>query len=196
MKEEKKPKERKQTAEEKKQGANEKQEGKGEKKEPKPRSPYLYAAAVAIVIIVAVAALFTVSGTFNGVSFSSFKQNFNSASKVAVVLNYTNLTVLNTKEYLCAQPLLEILEAHSPPPTIDLLVINSTSCTEDVIAPPKYAISPINTTPAACLSIAGSEPSISLNYSAQNYTVVRPYHISVFGDYNYMRSCPIAVDMS
>lgn len=157
-------------------------------------SSHLYIAVVAILILaIAGAAIFVfhLFGNITGVSFASFKQNFDSASRVAfVVYNSTNATNL----YACSTLSIETLSR--PDLRIDYIVIeNSTSC---IYSPIVYGsgINITNTTSSRCMSIANSEPSVSLSYSTFNKTVIEPDRIYIDADSAYLQECPIAVELS
>lgn len=180
-----------------------KQKAKGEarspskkeaKKEGKPTPRYLYYIAILIVIVVIAAVAFVGSSRLSNVSFSSFKQNFEAAPRVSIVVYYHNASIYGL-ETLCTTDLVEVIAAHRSPATIDFFTINNATCTyiPNGIGHPGNVLT---NSSAMCLSTAASEPSISLNYSANNRTVITPYHLNIFGNSQYLRSCPIAVDIS
>ena len=153
---------------------------------------YVIAAAVAIAALAVIA--YFVLGSASNVSFSSFKQNFESAQRVAVVVHYHNSSTYGL-ENTCTTYLVEVLASHRNPSTIDFFTIDNNTCTyiPGGIGHPGN----VSTTDAAtCLKTASSEPSISLSYGSYNRTETTPYGITIYGDSAYMRACPIAVDMS
>ena len=58
------------------------------------------------------------------------------------------------------------------------------------------SISPVTTNSSHCLGIAYSESGFFLNYSAVNSTMITLSHMYVYGNTEYMKSCPIAVELS
>ena len=172
--------------------AESKKEPKNGKRERPDYTVYIVS-TIAIVTVVAAVLLLLPKG-FSGVSFSSFKQNFGSASRVALVSYYHNASTY-AAETVCATDLIEIISAHRPPSSIDFYTIDNSSCTylPNGLGKPGN----VNTTSASsCLSKAASEPSISLNYSAANQTSIQAYHLAVYGNVKYMESCPIAAEFS
>ncbi len=158
------------------------------------RSPYLKYLAVAVALIAVIAAFALGTGMLSGVSFSSFKQNFGSAKRIAVVVYYYNASVYNM-ETICSTDLVEVLASHRSPSTIDFFTIDNGTCTyiPNGIGHPANVLT---NSSAMCLNTANSEPSISMSYSPSNYSRITPYHLGIYGNSEYFRSCPIAVDIS
>ncbi len=190
-------------AEETKQKSKAAQEaaGRGAKKsaekpagKPAAKGRYLKYLALVIVLVAIIAALAFGTGMLSGVSFSSFKQNFDSAKRVAVVVYYYNSSIYNT-ETICSTDLVEVLAAKRNPSTIDFFTIDNGTCTyiPDGIGHPANVLT---NSSAMCLNTANSEPSISMSYSPSNYSRITPYHLGIYGNAEYFRSCPIAVDIS
>lgn len=164
---------------------------------PKPASRTLMYVAAAIIIL-AVAAAYTVlvllpSGS-SPATFSTFKANLNAASRVAILSTYADPTQLNI-ESQCFTDIVQILSTQRSPTTIDFYEVNATSCTYS----PNglgHEVTPANTTPAVCLKDAAAEPSIYLNYSTSNSSIITADHMYVYGDAQYFEQCPVAVDLS
>lgn len=174
------------------------EQGKEPKKEAKQaensRPDYRIYIVSAIAIIIVAAAVLLLLPKASGVSFSSFKQNFESANRVALVVYYQNASTYSA-ETVCATDLVEIIASHRNASTIDFYTIDNSSCTylPGGLGKPGN----INTTSAStCLATAASVPSIYLNYSASNYTSIQPYSFKVYGNSKYMDSCPVAVEFS
>jgi hypothetical protein len=167
---------------------------KQEKVEAKQKPNYLYSVVAAIVIIAAAVILFLGTSKLSTASFSSFKQNFNSAPRVSIVVYYQNATSYG-QEVICSTDLIEILASHRAPSTIEFFTIENNTCSyiPNGLGAPGNVIT--NST-AACLKTVAAEPSISLNYSATNSTVITSDSLNIHGNAAYMASCPIAVDLS
>jgi len=147
-----------------------------------------------VVLVIVIAALLTVLLSRPGVPFSTFKSNFYSASNVAIVATYANESQY-IAESACFPTLREIVSEHRNASTVLFFLINASNST-CTFSPTISPIS-IETKPASyCLSIANSEPSIFLNYSSTNSSIVTAYRLKVFGNAQYMQQCPIAIDMS
>ncbi len=158
------------------------------------RSAYLYPLAIVAVVIAILAIALTGSTLLSNVSFPSFKQNFDSAPRVAVVVYFYNASVYGL-ETTCTTALVEVLASHRNPSTIDFFTIDNKTCTY-IPNGIGHVANVLTTNSTSCLNTAASEPSISLNYGPVNKTSIAPYHLSIHGNREYLRSCPIAVDLS
>ncbi len=153
--------------------------------------PYALA-VIAIAIVVAIAFLLLNPRVTSQVPFQTFKQNFNSAPRVAIALTYTNDTNY-ANEVPCMTNLVEIVGRTRNASTIDLLILNSTSCT---YSPGGLGVNAqIKTTNAStCLRIANSEPSLFLNSSISNSTLITANHMYVNANQEYLAKCSIAAE--
>ena len=162
--------------------------------------PYLPIAILITLVLVVLLIVFYVipqyvQVSFLQTSFSTFKSNFNSAQRIAVVTQYTNATQYN----MISQCSTDIISAETVSDkrnasTIDFYVLNSTSCT---YAPNGlgHVLNPVTTNASSCENEIKLEPSISLNYSSYNHTIITPYHMYVYGNTQYFSSCPVAVGL-
>jgi len=128
------------------------------------------------------------------VPFSTFKQNFDAAQRVAVVLTYGNQSQF-VAESQCATQVIQLLAHSRNATTIDFYILNQTMCTY-----PKgglgHEVTILNDTPGNCLAMVGPEPTIFLNHSATNYSVVTAYRLYTYGNPAFMLGCPIAISLS
>lgn len=160
--------------------------------EKKSRNLTIYVLLImAALLIIGIVSL---SGSLSNVSFSSFKQNFNSAQRVAFVVYYNNASTYGL-ETICATDTVEVLSSKRSPSTIDFFTLQSNNCTY-IPNGLGHIGNVLTTNSSSCLSTAASEPSIYLNYSNTNSTVITPYHLKIYGNSGYMRSCPLAVDLT
>ncbi len=156
-----------------------------------------FSIAIIIIIILALALIIMyLIPQYFGTSFNTFKANFNSAQRIAVVSQYTNAS----QYVILSQCSTDIISAetasdHRNASTIDFYVINSTTCT---YAPNGlgHVLNPVTTNASSCEKQIQSEPSISLNYSNSNYTSITPYHMTIFGNDAYFLECPVAVGLT
>jgi hypothetical protein len=155
------------------------------------RFALLTAAVVAAVIL---AFFYLVLPSMSNVPFTTFKGNFNSAGRVALLVTYGNQSQY-ASEAQCFPALVQALSFVRNASTIDFFILNRTTCFYPTSGLGR-ASNVTTTTPGSCLARSGSEPTIFLNYSAANRTVVKAYGIYVYGNAAYMAKCPIAVDMS
>jgi len=167
-------------------------------KEAAGRSKYLYPVAIAIAIVVIVAGLVLASGAFTGVSFASFKHNFLSSKSVAVVVYAYNTSIYDSLEVYCQNDVIQYITSHASPPAMNIYIIyNSSLCYYESDLGKVISGNTIPTSSeAGCISNSSAYPSITLSYGQYNATSITPYHMSIQGDAAYMRSCPIAVDIS
>jgi hypothetical protein len=165
------------------------------KERPAALSQARVAIAAVLVVIAAFAAFyFLVLPSMSNVPFTTFKGNFDSAARVALVVEYGNQSQYSL-ESQCFPVLVQALAFSRNASTIDFFILNSTTC----YYPSAGLGHPSNVTtsaPAGCLAKAGSEPALFLNYSAANRSVVKAYDLYVYGNAAYMAKCPIAVDLS
>jgi hypothetical protein len=150
--------------------------------------------AVAVVAVVILAFFYLVLPSMSNVPFTTFKDNFASAARVALIVTYGNQSQY-AAESQCFPALVQTLSFTRNASTIDFFILNSTSCFYPTSGLGR-ASNVTTTTPASCLARAGSEPTLYLNYSAKNSTMVKAYGLYVYGNAAYMAKCPIAVDMS
>ncbi|MEM0201327.1 MAG: hypothetical protein QXD23_02880 [Candidatus Micrarchaeaceae archaeon] len=176
----------------KKVDTNSEKETKTQTKSKTRTIPYLITSIIAIIIILV---LIITLYNFNPTSFATFKSNYNSAQRIAVVSQYINSsTYANISQ--CSTDIVnsEISSLKRNASTIDFYVINATSCT---YAPNGlgHVLNPVTTNASSCEKSINSEPSISLNFSTSNYTVITPDHMIVYGTQKYFGECPIAISM-
>ncbi len=154
--------------------------------------PYIVTGILAIIIIVV---LLFVIYNYNSTSFATFKSNFNSAQRIAIVSQYVNGgDYANISQ--CSTDLVhaETSSLRRNASTIDFYVINATSCT---YAPNGlgHVLNPVTTNASSCQKSIASESSISLNYSTYNYTIITPNHLTVYGNNQYFAQCNIAISI-
>ncbi len=153
---------------------------------------YVVTGAVAIVVI---AVLILAFYNFNPTSFATFKSNFNSAQRIAIASQY-----INGSDYAnisqCSTDLVhaETSSLKRNASTIDFYVLNATSCT---YAPNGlgHVLNPVTTNASSCQKSIASEPTISLNYSTYNHTIITPDHLTVYGTSKYFAQCEIAISI-
>ena len=156
------------------------------------RMPY---AIAAIVIVILAAGGYLVISNYASTSISTFLFNFNSAPRVAVSIIYDNASHLQ-EIISCSTSIIQAISHTRNASSIDFFIMNSSTC---YYSPTGlgHTISNISTKSApSCLGVADSEPSIFLNYSVVNRTLITPYHLYVSGDSASMASCGVAVDLA
>ncbi len=157
-------------------------------------------AGIFIIIIVFALAGGLVYGLNSGrpASFSTFQGNFNSAPRVAILVTANNGTQL-AATVGCATALIQQIVAsrtsHRNASTIDYYVMNATSC---VFSPTGIGGSLQNysyTTPKACVNVTTREPSIFINYTTTNETIINARSLVVEGDYRFLSQCAVASEI-
>lgn len=153
----------------------------------------------ALLLIVPVALIFIVFFTvvlpgLTNVPFSTFKSNFDSAKNVAIVVTY-----FNTSQYIsqsqCFSTAIQVVAGRRNASSIGFYILNQTNCTYSPTGL-GHGINVSTTTKAYCLNLARSVPTVYLNYSASNGTLVKAYDLYVYGNSAYWAGCPIAVELS
>jgi hypothetical protein len=157
------------------------------------------AAIIGIIVIIVAIAGFSVYGLNKGppqnASFSTFKQNFDSAKDVAIVLTYNTTTFPSTLG--CATAVIEGLTgtAHRNESTIDFLILNGNLCTaQNGLG--SGSGQPYNTTFQNCTRTASSEPSVYINYSDTNGSTITPTQLHIYGDVKFLAECGVASEIS
>ncbi|MGC8776830.1 MAG: hypothetical protein ACP5P2_02715 [Candidatus Micrarchaeia archaeon] len=167
--------------------------GNASKKKEKKSKIIEYVLVFGIILAILILAYLLFSN-FLITPFSTFLSNFKSAPRIAVVVSFQNESQY-ISEYPCFTKLVGSIAYTRNATTIDFFILNATNCTYPVYGlgrPTQVG----TTTRAKCLSIARSEPSIFLNYSSVNRTIITPYHLYVYGNAAYMLACPIAAEFT
>ena len=162
-----------------------------------------YAAAIGLVIIVIAIAGAIVYGYVpknnSQAGISLFLNNFKSSGLVGIYVTANNSTELSPA-IGCSTALIEsILESktlHRNSDTIYFFVLNSTSCTYlDGLG---SAAKAYNTTAsvAQCMNFSYTHPSIFINYSSANRTIIKPDSLYVEGDSGFLAECGISSEIS
>ena len=154
---------------------------------------------LAIVAIIAIIVALTITILIKGQStpFNTFKSNFNSAKRVAIYTTAYNGSQLSSA-LGCSTAIIEEITGnpsiHRNSSTIDFFVLNQTSCVFEhgvggVITNYTYN-STVN-----CLSSGKGEPSIFVNYSETNSTVINPMSLYFSGNSQFLAICGIAPEL-
>jgi|GEM_PF-2521428 len=151
---------------------------------------YLFVLLVILAIIIIAYLAFS---NFLLTPFSTFASNFHAAPRVALVVFFSNESEY-VSEYTCFTRMIESIAYTRNATTIDFFIINGTTCTYPSTGLGK-PIQIATTNASKCLSVAKAEPSIFMNYSITNRTIITPYHLYIYGNNAYMSACPIASDL-
>jgi hypothetical protein len=123
-------------------------------------------------------------------SFATFKANFNAAKQIGIyVQDYNGITFAATES--CSTQLIQVLSiAGRSANSINFFVLANESCTfsSGLSAPINYQ----NASTQNCLNFSASNPSIFINYSSTNATVVKPNTLYFMGDPKFLEECGIA----
>ncbi len=149
--------------------------------------------ALIILIILFSAFYFNYYNTSKQTSnFVTFRSNFDTANNVSIMVNYNSSSF--PYQIGCATNLIYNIVSSRIKSSSNILffVVNSTNCTYiknglgQVIKNYTYA------SPASCLNITKKQPTIFINYSAINKTIIKPNAIYISGDGNFLKQCGIA----
>lgn len=152
---------------------------------------------VVVIVVIAGAAVYGLNST-KPTDFSTFRSNFNSASRVGIYTTGYNGTALSST-IGCATAVIESIVGsqtyHRNASTIDLFVLNQTDCVfENGISGTvgNYTFNSIGN----CLNVSKAEPSIFINYSQVNSTVIRPKALYISGDEQFLGLCGVATEIT
>ncbi len=174
--------------------AQAKSNGKEEKQEKNNTSKIFQYLAVVLIILVIVYLIYFVFANVVSTKFSTFSSNFNAAPRIAIAVTFSNMTQY-VEEESCFTKMINTIAHTRNASTIDFFLLNQTNCTYSSTGLGK-PVSIAVVSASRCISVAKSEPSLFLNYSSQNSTVITPYHLYISGNGAYMASCPIDAELT
>jgi len=174
---------------------------KNKKREQKPNNLLKLIGVLAFIIII-VAVIFGAYEFYStpqqSASFSTFESNFNSAPNVAIVVSADNGTALSYA-INCEISLIETITSshinHKAPSAMSIYIMNKTSCTYLNglgVASGNY----LTATPSECINMTKGIPSIFINYSNTNSTIITPYSIYFSGNAKFLQTCGIAPELA
>ena len=152
-------------------------------------------AVIAVIAAIAYARLYSSSSS----SFNAFKSAFNSAPKVGIYVTADNSTGLSSTVG-CATTLIERIvetpQTHRSPSSIGFYVMNSTSCVYSSNGLGGTIKNYTYTSTENCLNFSRGVPSIFLNYSNANSTLITHDSLYISGDAAFMNQCGIAYELT
>jgi hypothetical protein len=131
-------------------------------------------------------------------SFNVFSKNFDSAQKVNIFVYDPNSTVYQGTFGCASSVIIQIIAnktSHRNSSTIDFNVVNQTSCIRSNGlggATSNY----ITTSLQNCLNTTATEPTLYINYSAHNTTIIRPEYLYVSGNLLFLKECGVASEIT
>ncbi len=181
---------------ERKQQESTAQKKEAKKAERRVRYTYIIGIIIAILVLLGVATYY-LQHSGKTADFNTFKSNFNSAGRVAIYATaYNGTAVSATIE--CASSVIEEItgnvQIHRNSSTIDFFAINQTTCVfENGVGGMinNYTYNSISN----CIAVSRSEPSLFLNYSTVNTTVITPSVLYMSGDSAFLAMCGIASEL-
>ncbi len=170
------------------------------KKEGRLSDVQLYA-VVGIVIVIA-AAMIAIMYMSQPPNFTDFKNAFTSASQIAIFVGYngTHLGIGGSSAVSCATAVIEQLRR--APNTINFFVVNQTSCTFATrgLGANTTSSNSVNVTTTTgigrCLNMSKGMPTLYINYSTENETIVGRGTMYVSGNLLFLRECGISVQLT
>jgi hypothetical protein len=160
---------------------------------------------VAIILIIVIIGVAIFAGAIlnnkqapNG-NFNVFKQNFDSAPRVNIFVAAYNGTVLSSTIGCGTAVIEEIVGSrteHRNSSTIDLNIVNQTSCIRSKGLGEETTNVTITTSLQNCLNTTNSEPTLYINYSMTNKTIITPDYLYVSGDATFLRECGVAAQIT
>ncbi|MCL5092489.1 MAG: hypothetical protein M1364_02395 [Candidatus Marsarchaeota archaeon] len=160
-----------------------------------------YIAAFGIIIIVlafAGAIVYGVSNSNAQTPFSVFQKNFNTANAVNIYIVGNNGTAISSTSG-CATAIIQAIEFNAThrrnSSTISFFALNQTGCVY-LSGLGKAAKNYTYSSASACIKQSASKPSIFINYSVSNSTVIKPDTFYLSGDARYLAECGISGEIS
>jgi hypothetical protein len=186
--------EKKETSAKKSKGQKNQGAAKEELKASGKRNLYLYLIAVLIAIDI----LLFVAKPAASQPFYSFENAFHSAPKVAIYAIAYNGTAL-TSTVGCASAIIENIisskQYHRNASSIEFFVLNQSACfssAHGLGSGSNATQMPIQ----ACLNQSKSMPSIFINYSVENRTLINSKSVYIWGNVQFLKECGIAEALS
>ncbi len=159
---------------------------------------YIAVIGIVVVVVIIAGAVVYGLGSTKPTGFSTFKSNFNSAPRVAIYTTGYNGTAISSTVG-CATAIIESVVGsqtyHRSANTIDLYVINQTECVfENGVGGTvgNYTFNSIGN----CINASKTEPSIFINYSSVNSTVIKPKALYMSGDARFLGLCGLASEIT
>ncbi len=174
-----------------------KAEPKAAKAEQVPaKTKYIAGIGLAVIILAIAGALFYGLQPSQPSSIGAFQASFLSANTIGIYVGDFNATGYPPADG-CANNLIETAVAnaqhHRAPGSINFFVVNTTSCSYSHGLGGTVNTSVINVT--QCLGFSATEPSIFINYSTTNSTLVRDGVLYISGTLKFLSECGIASEI-
>lgn len=158
-----------------------------------------YIIAIAVFVVAVAAAYLAISALFGGSggsnsSLGAFKSAYAAAPRVAIYASdYSGSLGLTGT---CADALITstVQYGRRNSSTIDYFVVNGTSCTYAVNLG-SASFNSVATAIGRCLNMSKAEPTVYINYSATNTTVIKPDYLYTAGDGSFLARCGIAAEL-
>jgi len=176
-----------------------KQSQKPKKTEGKLKLKYVIG-IIFVVIIIGIAIFASSFFAQNSpVGFDTFKNNFNSAPRVDIMIAGSNGTVLSSTVGCATAVIQQIIASkanHRDSSTIDFTIINQTSCIRTTGLGSRTTPNYTTVSLQSCLDLAKKEPTIFINYSTTNKTVINPSYLYIAGTKTFLLQCGVASQIS
>lgn len=158
------------------------------------RKPVILVLVLLIIIIAGIAYSFMYTPIIGG-NINTFKNSFATAQRVAIYAMGYNGTALSSTSG-CATFIIESIvssrQNHRNASTIDYYVLNRTNCVYSSAPLGSISSNYIITSQQNCLNASTVEPSIFINYSQSNTTLIQGNRLYVSGNKLFLAQCGIA----
>jgi len=151
-----------------------------------------------IALLIAIDILLLFYHSSSAQPFYTFENSFHSAPSVAIYVTAYNSTALDSTMG-CATQLIESMVSssgyHRNSSSINFFVLNQSACFSSASALGTASNStqkPIS----ECMNVSKSMPSIFINYSTVNKTIINAKSIYIIGDTIFLKECGIAPALS
>lgn len=128
----------------------------------------------------------------SNLTYLTFLNNVNSSARVAIIQSYNNGTVLGEEEYCYSLLAIQQLAHTRKPSTIDFFIISQQNATCTYSSSGLGGqINVTNSSASSCLNRISSEPSIFINYSLSNSTIVTPSSVTINANQAFLSRCTV-----
>lgn len=156
-----------------------------------------------ILAVIAVSTLLTAyiyenSNPGSNVPLSTFLSNLRAAPTIGIYVNDLNGTVYPDANFCATSLIYQIISqnyTHRDPATIDFFIINGSARTCTYTKGLRTAGNLTNTTLSDCISMSSTMPSIFINYSRVNRTIVKNSALYIEGTPQYLYECGISAQI-
>lgn len=159
---------------------------------------FIILAAVAVSVLVT-AYIYENENSASNVPLSAFLGNLRAAPTMGIFVTNLNGTVYSDANYCATSLIYQIISqnyTHRDPATIDYFVLTPNTSTCTYTQGLRSASNLTNTSISDCMNISTTMPSIFINYSTVNRTIIRNNAMYIEGSPEYLYECGISAQVN